>query len=949
MLPRGGALAVALVITTLRPALAQEKGQLELALPAYFATMNGDRLANIKGMAANFQYFFPGYGMLRGKLEGYQQPGDTVTGENFLEMGGIPLGRYRWTLTGGDFRNSLSPIEFPTQSFFFPELGARGFRIEAGDSTVRYRVGWGQVTLPDGPRITFRTATPQRALEATWERHFGENTTLTAGYLRFNTDLQGAADKPYLFVSQRVFSSVNRVAAQALHRVSEKLKVYGEASFSAARGVSEAGTASVGGLAGAGVLAGATWESERLTFRGSFVRQGTAYLPVAGYFTGDRQGPSGEARVRIFRHLDVYGSAVHYRSNVENRPDVPTFESFGSSGGFGLRLPLRVGLTGAYTQVKLKVVGSTETDRRNSEFSQSTATLTRSFPHNSLRLTARQITSSSVNLSVAEKSADVEDMFTFGHFAAGGTARFQQSQNATQTRNTMYYRGVVRGGLRLLSGYLNLDFGNDLVNRTIFATNVVRSVGFGVAVRLPGEWSLSVDAFKNEFLASLNPESVFLMQTQGLTPGLVISTLNQRNLYIRLARQFQWGGSMPVLNKDMFGGQNIALVGSLEGYVYEQPESDHIPVVGAPVLLDGSRRAITDDKGHYIFEEAAEGRHTVMLSPDELPTEYDVNALKTVAAVVSPKKSTRVDFDAVRLASFSGTFEAPAGMPIDSVIIDLKPGTRYTTPDLDGRFGFYNLPLGDYTVIVKRDSLPEKTHLKGPGEFPAPVRAGAAPPQPRFVLEADIEPPKPVRRLTLDATAATALVPSGAGVTTTEATASHNPRLTPPAKSIDKMRRALPPMDGPVLSRSGWDVVVLSPELEHRYRAAFSPHPPRSATHPRPQRGPVKASPRPRRPGPIVARAIVRPASAPRGIQRQQKRRSVHRHRGPAWLRAKRLPPIHRRRPEPVRASQVGRLPVRRPAHLTPLAPATKVARYGSPPLRPPSPASALRRPPPEL
>jgi hypothetical protein len=75
----------------------------------------------------------------------------------------------------------------------------------------------------------------------------------------------------------------------------------------------------------------------------------------------------------------------------------------------------------------------------------------------------------------------------------------------------------------------------------------------------------------------------------------------------------------------------------------------------------------------------------------------------------------------------------------------MEPGGRYTTPDADGNFGFYNLPEGLYQIKLDAKSLPTHGVMTSEEEFPAMVKIGQASPPIHFGYVIKI-PEKPVHR-----------------------------------------------------------------------------------------------------------------------------------------------------------------------------------------------------------
>jgi tetratricopeptide (TPR) repeat protein len=83
---------------------------------------------------------------------------------------------------------------------------------------------------------------------------------------------------------------------------------------------------------------------------------------------------------------------------------------------------------------------------------------------------------------------------------------------------------------------------------------------------------------------------------------------------------------------------------------------------------------------------------------------------------------------------------------LDAIPVRLAPGNRYTTPDTEGNFYFYNLREGNYKLSVDTKTLPEYSVLTTPDSFDISVAAGKQPEPVTFAFEIH-EPAKPVRKV----------------------------------------------------------------------------------------------------------------------------------------------------------------------------------------------------------
>ncbi len=121
----------------------------------------------------------------------------------------------------------------------------------------------------------------------------------------------------------------------ALYNVKGPLKWYTEAALSGSAKENTSNLKLDGPLSFTG---GPLLETRPITVRGNYVYQTASYLPLLGYYLGDRRGSFGEVRVRPVSRLELYGSASDYRNNIAGNALRPTFRSTAKSVGISLQL-----------------------------------------------------------------------------------------------------------------------------------------------------------------------------------------------------------------------------------------------------------------------------------------------------------------------------------------------------------------------------------------------------------------------------------------------------------------------------------------------------------------------------------------------------------------------------------------------------------------------------------
>ena len=98
----------------------------------------------------------------------------------------------------------------------------------------------------------------------------------------------------------------------------------------------------------------------------------------------------------------------------------------------------------------------------------------------------------------------------------------------------------------------------------------------------------------------------------------------------------------------------------------------------------------------------------------------------------------------------TGTVRNANGDPApEDVVVELAPAGKYTTTDKEGRFGFYDLPEGDYIISLDEKSLPEHARIVSPSQLSVQARYGKALSEAHFVYEIVLPAPKPLQRVPL--------------------------------------------------------------------------------------------------------------------------------------------------------------------------------------------------------
>jgi hypothetical protein len=742
---------------------AQESaGQAEVAMQGYLLAGSGQPLIQTSGMAVNTTQFIEGLGLITANVEGYGS-GGFHTGNVFAGLEGTPIWGWHWDFMGGDFHFASNLVENPFSNVYTPEIAARGLRIVMRRTNRTYQFFVGEDTVLEGPRIPFRLVLPQRVMGAAMQQKVGKRWQFGVRFLNLETSPSALTKDPTFFLPGRAFKGSNSLTFQSTYHFTEHLKFYAETGYGTASSFSPAQlaqlpsegeqaapsqtTSSPVGQAPFSLLIGPSWETNKFSIRANYVRQSTSYMPLLGYFAGDRKGPYVEGHYRPVGWVELYGSASAYSNNLENNPDLPSFRSSGYSAGASFTLPWRLSAGASLTTLNLTQRDPSQPVALPSNNRQINLNLSRPLGRHNLRFSLIDMKLNTNLLPQSQRFEEVEDTFTWRHLVLGGAIRLQNSQ-ATESRNTVFYRGSFQANIKRISVYGYMEKGNDLVNKSIFSTNSVSSSVAGVSAPLFNGWSLQFEAFRNQLLTALNPENVFLFgnSDQGLNTQL--AGFNQSSVYFKISKHFQWGKELAQgSSMEQYAAEHAPLVGSVQGLVTEAALAGPQPAPNVAIILDHSRIAVSDATGRYAFADVREGLHEVALNMEELPADYAPGPANSARVSVEPRAIARTDFNVMRLANLAGRIVAPKDVQIENVVVRLVGTKFYTTPYADGTFSFYNLREGQYEVEIDLETLPEGYLLASPARVP--VAASSTNPPPPIGFEVKLKPQveKPVREM----------------------------------------------------------------------------------------------------------------------------------------------------------------------------------------------------------
>lgn len=712
------------------PVIAQETtGQAEFSFQGFYLGGKGEQGISTTGGSLFFQHFYRRT-RLQGRLENYRDRTGISTGENYVALEGLPWRGYRWNFRAGDYRLLIRPSGASPGNLWFPDVLMRGGRIDMTGGSWTASAFGGVVIVMQGPRVPYLRPVPQWLGGAglSWKK--SENLQAQVLAFQITGDLEKLSSQTIYLAPGRLFPSSSQAIGNVGWKPAPHLKLFGEASFSTAARPPGA-HASPGRLS---TTLSAEYEGARLDVRASYVRQANSLLPLAGYFVGDRSGPFAEFRYSLTKRITLFGNAARACNNLDRNPQFPSMQSRTLSGGSSVEMPGRILLMGNVSTIRLRTASPGDPAPIVSENRLSMFSAMRTIGRHSLRAGWREIRISAAEDSGRIRSVEFDDSYGVRLFTLSGGTRLD-SRFGRERRESLMFRGSLSVNTGRVSGFFSMEAGRDLANETLFVMNQTRSAIAGLSAQVTRQWTFSVEAVRNTLLSELNPQNVFLLSNTGMPLWAVLDAMNRWTVYFRLSRTFHWGQPLPRQYQNAAIDELYPVMGVIEGWVREETAFGPASAAGIPVVLDGSRTEVTDAEGRFRFVDVPQGRHVVALSPRELPAEFDAASAPEVPVQVLPRRTVRAEFRVVRLASLAGKFASAREAPFTNIIVRLAGTARYTTPDEEGNFAFYNLPSGDYELVIDLSAMPRPYRLSTPDRIPVRVRSGEETPTVLIGLE----------------------------------------------------------------------------------------------------------------------------------------------------------------------------------------------------------------------
>jgi hypothetical protein len=229
-----------------------------------------------------------------------------------------------------------------------------------------------------------------------------------------------------------------------------------------------------------------------------------------------------------------------------------------------------------------------------------------------------------------------------------------------------------------------------------------------VLVTLDGGFTQRTDASGGYEFRFVKPGAHTITISSGTLPVGVIPDTSTQSFLVA-------GGQM--VNVDFAAGQ-FAGVG---GKVVENTGGTTIGLPGVLLVVDDSQRGYTGPDGTYQIGHLSPGKHKVAIATDSLPATVGVSGATEKDVDVSDGALSTLDWSLTGLGSIRGMvlFTSDAGFGdftgAKDVYVVADPGQHAAITDGEGNFIIDNLPVGQYTLSVDQDTLPEgQTVIQGP-------------------------------------------------------------------------------------------------------------------------------------------------------------------------------------------------------------------------------------------
>ena len=724
----------------------KSSGDLTISAQSYYDRVDGNAVANVQGTAISLREFFPRSGLFTLELEPVTKGGRFALGENYAQWTGLPWLNRHWDFAAGDFRTATGLVESPFSSIAQPEVALRGASATARSEHWVSSVYAGSETLSQGDRVPYRAHVPQSALGAQSTAKLG-SLSLGVRYLHLSSSVDSVENDKVFFPVNRQFTSSDTLTSQLDWKLTKILDWYSEGDWSHVSPLNSGLSESPANRSQLSYVVGPSLHGTHYVVRANYLSQGTGYLPLPGYYLGDRRGANVDGYWSLGR-LGLNGNWNQARNNREHDPNVPDYYSRQGGAGAQLRLPGNFFLSGSASRLHFDT-RSNENGLVLNDSRQYLLMIARPVAHHNLHTSWQKVDSTVAGKRQQQQYLEFEDNYTWRRFSGGGAARLQRSAS-DQIRQSLFWRASGQMQLHHLSLYGYWEQGKDLANETLFATQVSSTSVVGMTWDAPGAFTIRGEAFRTRLNSAINPESLFVLGSQGIAPDSILGRSDSWSLFLRVSKQLAWG------EPGMLGGPGAnqpeaPLTGTLAGYVKLHTSAGELGAGDVWLVADTGQSVKTDANGYFQIPQVVQGPRVVKIDVDRLPAEFDPPETKEMTVDVRSGQLSRIDLKVTPLESIEGNVTNTSGDPAaEGIAIELLPKGEYTSTDSDGRFGFYNLPEGDYELRLMEPTLPENAKPASPLSAKAEVRYGKTAAPVEFAYTIVLPGPKPTKRVLTD-------------------------------------------------------------------------------------------------------------------------------------------------------------------------------------------------------
>ena len=235
--------------------------------------------------------------------------------------------------------------------------------------------------------------------------------------------------------------------------------------------------------------------------KANYVYQGLSYLPLAGYFLGDRRGPYGEFRYKASKRLELVGNTARYVNNLEHDPARPLVENDSTTLGATLSLPAKLTAGGQMMIVGTQFAygGSAPSYLGNRLV---TASLVRPIKQHNVKLSMRQVTwMASGSRPLTESWPEIEDTFNSKKVTAVAAIRLQR--RAIWLPEAPAFRGAIDVRLARITAHADVDTAN-LQPSTVPSSNAIQTTTVRASTLLGKGWKFEIQSSRMRLTALPN-------------------------------------------------------------------------------------------------------------------------------------------------------------------------------------------------------------------------------------------------------------------------------------------------------------------------------------------------------------------------------------------------------------------------------------------------------------